>query len=471
MTTRRYRPDAGFTRRGLLRAASVGAMSLPMARLLRPADALAAGRAERIIFFNFPDGVPAWSQGGDASKWHCSGSETGFSMPECLAPLVPWREDCVFFRGLSMGGTDSGSHPGGAKKLLTAADHGNNESIDQHLSRSIGAGSPWRHLYLGAMANADNASGDKHVVYPVAGTSMAPEDDPAVAFASLFGSAAAGEGGGGSGGDTGGSGESVQGTRGSVLDAALGDLRSLQGRLGSVEKDKLDLHLESLRELEARLQGTGGGTTGGGTGAASCDDPDVDLSGVSAGSLYDPARFGDILRAQMDLMVLSMECGLTRVGTIQASHHTSELVMSRIPGTPFHDAGHDMRSHQASHYGSQHDTGSREYVAFRDQRTWWAGRLAYLLESLASRPEGGGTMLDNTLVVLCTEVCDGNTHLHDDMPFILAGGAGGAMRGGRLLDVGYKRHGDLWVSVAQAMGEDLWSFGDASSGPLSGLMG
>ena len=466
MGPRRYPPDPRFTRRGLLRAASLGALGLPMARLLRPARALAAGRAERVIFFYFPDGVPAWSQGGDASKWHCTGTEAGFTMPECLAPLVPWRQDCVFFRGLSMGGTDAGSHPGGAKKLLTAADHGNNESIDQHLSRSIGAASPWRHLYLGAMANADNASGDKHVVYPVAGTSMAPEDDPAVAFAALFGSAAAG--GGAGGGDSGGA---VLGTRGSVLDAARSDLQDLQARLGRVEKDKLDLHLESLRELEARLQGTGGGTEGGGTGAASCDAPDVDLTGVSAGSLYDPARFGDILRAQMDVMVLAMECGLTRVGTLQASHHTSELVMSRIPGTPFHDAGYDMRSHQASHYGSRHDTGSREYVAFRDQRTWWAGRLAYLLESLASRPEGGGTMLDHTLVVLCTEVCDGNTHLHDDMPFILAGGAGGAMRGGRLLDVGHRRHGDLWVSVAQATGEDLWRFGDASSGPLAGLMG
>ncbi len=471
---RRYRPDAAFTRRGLLRSLGMGAMSLPMARLLRPSDALAAGTAERVIFFYFPDGVPAWSQGGDASRWHCTGGETGFSMPDGLAALQPWRDRCVFFRGLSMGPTDSGSHPGGAKKLLTAADGGYNESIDQHLSRSVGAGMPWRHLYLGAMANADNASGDKHIVYPVSGTSMAPEDDPARAFAALFGQAASGGGGSGSsGGDDTGAAPTVAGTRGSVLDAALSDLSRLQGRLGSVEKTKLDMHLESLRELEARLQGSSGGGGGGGGSAwsASCETPDLDLSGVSAGSLYDPQYFGDIVRAQTELMVLAMECGLTKVGTIQCAHHTSELVMSRIPGTDFYDPGYDMRSHQASHYGSRHDENSREFMAYLNQRRWWAGRLAYLMALLDSRPEGGGTMLDHTLIVLCTEVCDGNTHMHDDMPFILAGGAGGAMRGGRLLDVGYKRHGDLWVSVAQAMGEDLWRFGDSSSGPIPGLMG
>ena len=61
-------------------------------------------------------------------------------------------------------------------------------------------------------------------------------------------------------------------------------------------------------------------------------------------------------------------------------------------------------------------------------------------------------MLDHSLVLLCTEVCDGNTHVHDDMPFILAGGGGGTIRTGRLLDVGYRRHGDLLVAIAQRDG-------------------
>ena len=53
---------------------------------------------------------------------------------------------------------------------------------------------------------------------------------------------------------------------------------------------------------------------------------------------------------------------------------------------------------------------------------WWVAQFAYLLEQLAARPEDDGTMLDYSLCLLCSEVADGNTHLHDDMPFVLAGG-------------------------------------------------
>jgi hypothetical protein len=130
----------------------------------------------------------------------------------------------------------------------------------------------------------------------------------------------------------------------------------------------------------------------------------------------------------------------------------------------------DMRSHQASHYGASHDLAKREYLAYVRQATWWTEQFAYLLAQLAARPEGDGTMLDYSLVLACTEVCDGNTHGHDDMPFILAGGGGGKIRTGRLLDVGYRRHGDLFVAIANAMGDPLTGFGDASSGALPGLL-
>ena len=169
-------------------------------------------------------------------------------------------------------------------------------------------------------------------------------------------------------------------------------------------------------------------------------------------------------------MVQAMACNLTRVGTLQASHHTSELIMSRFPDTELYDAGYDMRSHQASHYGASHDFGHREFAEYVKQRRWFAGQLAYLLEQLQSRPEADGTMLDYSLVLLCTEVCDGNTHQHDNMPFVLAGGAGGRMAGGRLLDFGTRRHSDLLVSIANAMGDGLRSFGQESNGGLPGLL-
>ncbi len=144
--------------------------------------------------------------------------------------------------------------------------------------------------------------------------------------------------------------------------------------------------------------------------------------------------------------------------------------MSRFAGTQMYNPGFDMRSHQASHYGASHDPTNIQYVAYGEQVTWWVQQYAYLLNRLESLPEGDGTMLDNSLVLLCTEICDGNTHSHDDMPFLLAGGGGGTINTGQLLTFGYHRHADLLLSIGNAMGDAMTSFGDSSSGQLPGLM-
>jgi hypothetical protein len=447
-----------ITRRRLIQLGGAAALSLPLLRL-RAGNP--GAHAKRFIVFYFPDGIVGASQSGQPSQWTPSGGETSFTLPEPLSPLAPYRSSCVFFRGLSMGGADSGGHPGGAKKLLTATDGGNGISIDQRLASTVGAGDPFRLLYLGAQANANNASGDKHISYVAPGFTTPPDDDPLAAFTRVFGSSGTTTGGGGGGGD----GRAMR--RLSVLDNARGELEQLTAKLGDSEKTKLGLHLEAVREVEARIQALG---DGGGGGGASCTTPAIDGTGISPSTLYAPDRFPQILRAQIDLMVQAMACGLTRVGTIQASHHTSELIMSRFANTQMFDPSFDMRSHQASHYGAAHDQARREYRAFAQQVKWWVEQFAYLLAQLAARPEDGGTMLDHSLVLLCSEVSDGNTHLHDDMPFVLAGGGGGSVRTGRFVDVGYRRHGDLLVAIANAMGDPLTHFGDASSGPLPGLL-
>jgi hypothetical protein len=192
----------------------------------------------------------------------------------------------------------------------------------------------------------------------------------------------------------------------------------------------------------------------------------VDTTGIDSSKLYDAATFPQILRAQSDLMVQAMACGITNVGVLQCSQHTSELIMSRFAGSPLYKPNYDMRSHQASHYGQTSDSKYADYVA---QRTWFVAQAAYVLDQLAARPEGTGTMLDNSIVVLCSEVSDGNTHSHDDMPFVVCGRGGGALRTGRIVDAGGRRHGELLVSLAQAMGANLGSFG-SGGGPLPGIL-
>jgi len=429
-----------ISRRRLLQLGGAAAITAPLARYLRASPP--ATLAKRFIVFYFPDGIAGVSQAGEPSLWTPAAS---------LAPLAPYMNQCIVFKGLSMGPTDSGSHPGGAKKLLTASDGGNGVSIDQHLASTIGHGDPFPMLYLGAQANANNASGDMHISYVQPGNTTPPEDDPLAAFNRVFG---------GMGSTMTGSGASDGAAKLSILDRSRDELQALQAKLGDVEKAKLDLHLEAVREVEMRIQSLGGGTP------ATCGQPAIDASGIDASTLYAPEMFPKILRAQTDLMVQAMACGLTRVGVIQAAHHTSDLIMSRFVGTDLYEQGFDMRSHQASHYGAAHDPSHHEYADYVKQVTWWVEQYAYLLSQLAARPEDGGTMLDHSLVLLCTEICDGNTHLHDDMPFVLAGGGNGAIHTGRTYDVGYRRHGDLFVAIANALGDGMTSFGDASTGPL-----
>ncbi len=445
-------------RRQFLQGLAGASLALPFYRMFsRSARAVGDNqRAQRVIFFYFPDGVPGDSQSGQPSMWHASGSEFSFTLPQAIEPLMPFKDDCVFFRGLSMGPTDNNNHPGGAKKILTAVDGGYGQSVDQYLAHTVGADRPYRHLYLGAMANQNNASGDKHISYPSAGQSTPPQDNPLLAFESLFGTPA---------GQGGGEADPELLAQASVIDNSLAELNDLRSTLGDTEKVKLDLHLESLRELEIRVQGMLG--NGGGS---SCENPALDTQDIDGNNLYEPALFPQILRAQIDLMVQAMACDMTRVGVIQASHHTSELIMSRFPGTEMYDPGFDMRSHQASHYGDSHDFGRREFADFVAQRRWFASQFAYLLDQLSQRPEGDGTMLDNSVLLLCTEVSDGNTHSHYNMPFVLAGRAGGCISTGRLLQYDNHRHSDLLAAIARAVGADIWQWGQASNGPLPGLL-
>ncbi len=438
-----------MSRRGLLKVLGGAALALPFYELLKPRTARAETIAKRVIFFYFPDGV---ALGGDLNTdFHAQGDGANFTLSKQLEPLSAFKNDCVFLRGLTMGSFGENSHPEGAKKLLTGVDGGGGQSLDQFLAQTAGADAPWRHLYLGAMSK-QNASqskqADAYISYPTAGQSISPEDNPKVAFDSLFD---------GVGGQPGGQSE-PDANDVSVIDNVLEDMKALQAKLGNVEKAKLAVHLEALRETEKRIKNPAGPVL------ASCDTPIA--PGVAEGELYTDAKFPDTLRAQIDLMVLAMACGLTKVGTLQSSYHTSELIMSRFEGAETYVPNFDMRSHQASHYGQ---AGSDLFGHYILQRRFWMEQFAYLLEALSKRADGDGTMLDTSLVVACSEVSDGNTHSHQNMPFVLGGRANGRLSTGRALNYSNVRHSNLLSSIAHAMGQNV-CFGQECSGPLSGLV-
>ena len=473
-----------IARRRFLQAALGAASALPfwMARPRQARGNTGTG-ARRLIVFYFPDGVAGRSQSGEAGVWEASAAGGDVRLSEILEPLGELRRHCVFVNGLSMGSTDEGSHPGGAKKLLTAVDGGNGESIDQHLARTAGRDAPFRHVYLGAMSTQNNASGDKFISYSSAGVTVAPDDDPVRAFRRMF-----------SGAPT-TTPPAMMGTTPPMmtsaadadadrlaLETSLADLGELRGRLGDAERVKLDTHLESIREVASRVMrtptnpsatpdaGTDAGVTPPPAMGARCDMPALSFDPPTGNGLFAPENYPAVLRAQTDAMVLAMQCGLTRVGVIQNSQHTSELIMSRFRGSEMYDPGFDMRSHQASHYGARQDRSNRLFTDYVKQRRWWVTQFAYLLDALRQRPEGDGTMLDHSVVLLCSEVSDGNTHSHQDMPFVVAGRAGGCITTGRVLEARGTRHGQLLAALARVMGSSVNGWGDAGNGVLTALL-
>lgn len=428
-------------RRSFLRGLAATALLAPFAHVPRRAQAAAAKRA---LFVYVPDGcIPA--------IWHPKGSETSFTLPEMSAPLEPIKQHLVFLEGLTMyaGGA---THEGGIAKVLTGVSP---QSLDIFLGDRISTDRPLRSLQLGVGTSFQNGSGS--FSYIGEGQTVNPDDDPLNAFSRVFGSVPGG------GDDAAAMLKKRQ--RQSVLDAALGDLSALQSRLGSAEKEKLDLHLDSLRELEKRLTSNAAG---------SCDVSGFNPTGFAVSptdyypkTYHKEENFKLVGQLQMDLAVMALACGSTNVASLMWSHAVSP--------THILETGVSTANHDASHYGT---AGSQMATDFVKLKRWFMERFVYLIQKLASTPDDGGTLLDNTLVLLCSELGDSNNHDHNSVPFVLAGKAGGALRTGRYLNYSGKNAGEnephtkLLVSFANAVGMPIDSYGftGKGKGPLDGLL-
>jgi hypothetical protein len=245
--------------------------------------------------------------------------------------------------------------------------------------------------------------------------------------------------------------------RKSVLDAAATQFQAINARLGAEDRKKLEHHLDSVREVERNVQNIGG-TIG------KCDVPDSPDGSID---IANPASMPVIGKAHIDLLVRAFACDLTRVATLQwsASSNNRPYPWLKVNGQPIMDDEHAL-----GHIGPNDPPTWAKLVAIK---VWYNEQFSYLLDQLAAVPEGEGTLLDNTLVMMVSEISWGYTHSSDDLVFMLAGGAGGAMKTGQIVNFpGDKSHNDLLVTVMNAMGVEATSFGDPAynSGPMSELL-
>jgi len=237
--------------------------------------------------------------------------------------------------------------------------------------------------------------------------------------------------------------------RQSVLDFLKDDLVRLQGRVNSEDKAKLEAHLAGVRKIEQGLQNS----------ANACKP----LMMPAQYDVHAMDKFPEASKLQMDLMLLAQTCGMTRVSTFMFANADSWQYYPWI--------GVNEEHHELSH-APDSDTATNEKLV--KINVWHSEQFKYMLDALSAVQEAdGSSMLDSSLVLWGNELGAGNNHTYKNIPWVLAGGAGGYLRTGRQLNYKDQPHNNLLVSVCNAMGfDDVKTFGipGVCTGPLQGLM-
>jgi hypothetical protein len=436
-----------INRRQLLAGAAAAGILAPFVNPFRRVRAAGTPSRCKAMFVYVPDGcIP--------DRWHPTGTEQSFQLKPMSEPLAAVQQHLVFLKGLDMyaGGA---THEGGVRKVLTGTAP---VSLDVFLGQTLNQTDllPHASLQLGVATNFQNGSGGMSFIGVE--QEVKPDDDPINAFKRVFGDA---------GGGTPDPGEdAVARRRRSILDVASADISRARSKLGAVEKEKLDVHIESFQNLERRA------TT---PPPAACATGTYNARGyANSPTDYYPKtwekedNFQTVGELQMDMAALALSCKMTRVVSLMWSH----------PVSPTHiQGGGAIANHDSSHYGGP---DSATALAFIANKRWFMDRFVYLIRKLESTPDAdGGTLLDNTVVFLCSELGDSNNHDHKSMPFLLAGHAAGGLRTGRFLDytggatAGQNQpHAKLLVSIANLMGVNVneYGFTGLGTGGLPGLI-
>jgi uncharacterized protein DUF1552 len=400
------------------------------------------------MVIHVPEGM--W---GSASRPSASGSTLG----PIFGPLDAHKADITILNKLSMKSRDKGpggdGHHRGVPHMLTGIemlDEGNagGPSIDQKIAGVIGKSTKYASLQLAVrIVYTDTNS---RPIWSAPGRVVPALQSPWDAYTRVFGNAGA---------TTPATmpGTSMPSTvpakfdlRKSALDYGMDEVTRLSQRLSAADKERLQSYQDSLRDIERRL-------TEPMISVADCAPPDLGAKvDVKAEANY-PA----IGKLQMDLAVAAMQCGLTRVVSLQWGNSNDQCRYPWLNGIG--NIGHDL----AHNNGNCDPSGSKKTTVFN----WYAQQFAYLVGKLKGIKEGDGTMLDNTVVLWASEFGESNGHSPDNLLWVMAGNANGYFKQGQVLDCGNKSTNDLHTSLQNAFGIADTKFGGAAycAGPLAAI--
>ncbi len=419
-------------------------MALPFLEAMLPRKAYAAPSATRLLAYYVPNGI-------HMQAYTPSTEGANYQLTPILAPLAPVKEDVLVISGLRNNPArpdGPGDHAAGTGSFLTCAhvrktegsNIRNGVSMDQVVAQAIGDQTALPSMQLGSHGGGSTGNCDsgyscayaRNVSWAGEQTPLAKETNPQAVFDRLF-----------QGGRPGESAETLRKKkkyRLSILDFVKDDAQRLKTKLGKTDQLKVDEYLTGVRNLEREIQA-------------------IDTGPMCSGSRPDTiGNYQQRVQAMADIMVTALQCDKTRVISFMLGNAGSNQVYSWLGVNDGH--------HQISH----HQNNQRNFEQLQTISTWEIEQLSYLLQRLKATPDGEGNLLDNTMVFWSSEISDGNRHNHDNLPVIVAGRGGGAIRPGRHLRVDNQTPiANLFISLIQGMGVNANSFGDDGTGPLTAV--
>jgi hypothetical protein len=424
-------------------------VALPLLDAMVPAmtalTKTAADPVRRLSFVYMPMGC-------DLPRWTPSSAADGrlMELSPILQSLGPHVDQLTVISNLELKNAYPGTHATSNASFLSAAkakwtestDYYLGTTVDQVAAQQIGRETLLPSLELSMdllqmVGQCDNGYAcvyQNNLSWSSPTTPLPAEAHPRIVFERLFGE-------GGSAADR----RAALQRKASLLDAVRGDMARLQTKLGAEDRTRVGQYLDSVREVERRIQKAEADTS---------DQPMPDLDrpvGV-------PAAYADHAKLMLDLQVLALQGDVTRVMTFQLARETSNRTYTEI-GVP--DPHHPL-----THHGNDPEKIAR----MAKINAFHVSLYAYFLEKLKSTPDGNGSLLDHGLFVYGSGMGDPNIHDHVNLPILVAGGAAGRHKGARHIRYGEPTPlANLHLTLLERVGVRMDAFAD-SKGKIDELL-
>jgi len=370
------------------------------------------------------------------TEWHARGEGKAMQFGKVLEPLEKFKEKTLFIRGLyNQHSGKGGIHSAMTGDLLTGAilEGGggirSGISMDQLVAQKLGRETKVPSLVLGCEASISalhkgySMIYSSHISWSSPTTPTPLELYPALAFDRMFR-------------DDVGKGDA------SVLDQVLDDAKSLGGKVSTTDKAKLDEYLNSVREVEQRIQQAGQ------QGRLQGWRPTLEKPNLPRPADGVPQDVDVHMKLMCDLIVLAFQTDTTRICTLKLNNDHSSM---RFP-------------HLGVDYMIHHLLSHNDNADWLKVNQFFTQQVAYIAGKLDAIKEGERTALDNTMILYLSSMMQGSTHDCSQLPVVLVGGGGGKIAGGRVLDYQGKPNRkmcSLYLSMMDKMGVRLDEFGDS----------